>query len=125
MFHRRVLDFFETKRLQIATCPLVENGVIRVFNVPGYGRIGPVGFEAVAAKLRDICSERDHEFWPDDISLRRPELVNWARILGHNQITDAYLLALAVTNKGCLTTLDHRVALSAVVGATSANLRLL
>lgn len=125
VFHRQVLDFFETERLQIATCPLVENGVIRVLNVPGYGRIGPVGFEAVAAKLRDICAELDHEFWADDLSVRESELVNWSRVLGHNQITDVYLLALAVTNKGCLTTLDHHVALSTVVGATSANLRLL
>jgi hypothetical protein len=125
VFHHRVLDFFKTGGLRIATCPLVENGVVRVLNVPGYSRIGPVGFEIVAAKLRDICAELDHEFWPDDISLRQPELVNWSRILGHNQITDAYLLALAVTNKGCLATLDHRVALSAVVGAAPANLRLL
>jgi toxin-antitoxin system PIN domain toxin len=125
VFHRRVLEFFETEDLQIATCPIVENGVIRILNVPSYGRIGPVGFEPVAAKLHDICSELDHEFWPDDISFRQAGQVNWPRILGHGQITDAYLLALAVAKGGCLMTLDHRVALSAVVGATSANLRLL
>jgi hypothetical protein len=57
--------------------------------------------------------------------LRADGLVNWSRVLGHNQITDVYLLALAVAHQGCLATLDHRVALSTVVGATADNLLLL
>ncbi len=125
VFHPQVLAFVQTETPRIATCPLVENGVIRVLNLPGYSRFGPVGFERVSMKLREICSELDHEFWPDDMSLRQDGVVNWSRILGHNQITDAYLLALTVAKGGCLVTLDHRVVLSAVVGATSANLRLL
>ena len=57
--------------------------------------------------------------------MRGEGLVNWTRVLGHNQITDVYLLALAVAREGCLATLDHRVALSTVVGATADNLLLL
>lgn len=123
--HQQALAFIQKRRLQIATCPLIENGVIRVLNLPAYSRFGPVGFEPVRDKLRQICSDLDHTFWPDSISLRTEGLVNWTRVLGHNQITDVYLLALAVSNLGCLVTLDHRVALSTVVGASARNLLLL
>jgi toxin-antitoxin system PIN domain toxin len=125
VFHATAVAFFERKNLKIATCPLVENGVIRVLNLPAYSKLGPVGFEAVASKINEICADVDHEFWPDQVSLRTPGTVNWPRMLGHNQITDVYLLALAVSRRGCLATLDHRVALSTVTGATTKHLMLL
>ena len=125
VFHAQALAFIQRRRLKIATCALVENGVIRVLNLPAYSKLGPVGFAAVASKLADICAEIDHEFWADDISLRTPGLANWPRVLGHQQITDVYLLALAVAHGGCLVTLDHGVALSTVVGATHKHLLLL
>jgi len=123
--HQPVLTFIAQPHLKVATCPLTENGVIRILNLPGYSQFGPVGFERVATKLQDICSELDHEFWPDDLSLRAAGFVNWSRVLGHHQITDIYLLALATAHKACLATLDHRVAISTVPGATAKNLRLL
>ena len=122
VFHASALAFIQQPRLKIATCPMVENGVIRVLNLPGYSKLGPVGFDVVSQKLAEICAELDHEFWPDQLSLRTPGLVYWPRVLGHNQITDVYLLALAVSNRGCLATLDQRVVLSTVVGATTKNL---
>lgn len=123
--HALAVAFMQRRKVQIATCPLVENGVIRVLNLPGYSKHGPAGFEAVSNKLQQICADADHEFWPDTLSLRSPNQVNWSRVLGHNQITDVYLLALAVANKGSLATLDHRVALSTVIGATKEHLMLL
>ena len=123
--HAQAVALMRRRKVKVATCPLVENGVIRVLNLPGYSRYGPVGFEVVRSKLQEICTDVDHEFWPDNISLRSAGLVNWSRVLGHNQITDDYLLALAVTHQGCLATLDHRVALSTVIGAEAANLLLL
>lgn len=129
--HAQAIAFMQRRKVQIATCPLVENGVIRVLNLPGYSKFGPAGFEAVSSKLRQICSNADHQFWPDGVSLcslgkdqNRPQ-VNWSRVMGHNQITDVYLLALAVANQGCLATLDHRVALSTVVSASKEHLLLL
>ena len=124
VFHAQALAFMERRKLQIATCPLVENGVVRVLKLPGYSRLGPVGFEVVADKLDEICAGMDHAFWPDDVSLRTPGMVNWPRVLGHDQITDIYLLALAVINDGCLVTLDHRVATSTVSGASTKHLLL-
>ena len=117
VFHAQALGFMQRRRVRTATCPLVENGVIRVFNLPG--------FSVVGVKLGEICAGMNHAFWPDDLSLRTPGVVNWPRVLGHNQITDVYLLALAVARGGCLVTLDHRVALSIVVGATAENQMLL
>ena len=67
----------------------------------------------------------DHTFWPDDISLPTDGLVDWGRVFGHGQITDLYLLALAVAHKGALATFDHRIALNAVVNAEKQHLVLL
>ena len=123
--HAQALALVSQPQVQIASCPLVENGVIRVLNLPAYSRYGPVGIETVRNKLQAICAELDHVFWPSSLSFRADGLVNWSRVLGHNQITDVYLLAMAVAREGCLATLDHRVALSAVIGATPDNLMLL
>lgn len=119
------LALFEQPELQIATCPLVENGVLRVLNLPGYSQRGLAGFEAVRAKMGLACADVDHQFWPDDISLRTEGLVNWSRVFGHGQITDLYLLALAVAHHGALATFDHRIALSAVTNAEKQHLLLL
>ncbi len=123
--NHKALALMKRPRLRVATCPLVENGVLRVLNLPGYSSFGPPGFQAVRDKLQAICSRHDHEFWPDDVSLRTDSTVDWSRVLGHNQITDVYLLALAVAHGGCLATLDHRVALSTVAAATQKHLLLL
>ncbi len=125
VFHAQALAFIERRNVRIATCPLVENGVVRVLNLPAYSAFGPVGFERVARKLAETCAAVDHEFWFDDLSLRTPGMVDWPRVLGHDQITDLYLLALAVAHDGCLVTLDHRVSTVTIVGAERRHLLLL
>ena len=119
------LAIFRKPGLAIATCALTENGVLRVLNLPGYAKRAPPGFSLVREKLALACSDVDHEFWPCDLSLRDEAALNWAHIMGHNQVTDAYLLALAVRHGGTLATFDHRVARSAVPGATAGHLQLL
>jgi predicted nucleic acid-binding protein len=119
------LALFQKAKLKIATCPLVENGVLRVLNLPAYSHRGPAGFEAVRAKMALACGDVDHQLWPDDISLRTDGLVDWSRVFGHGQITDLYLLALAVAHHGALATFDHRIALNAVVNADKQHLVLL
>jgi predicted nucleic acid-binding protein len=96
-----------------------------VLNLPSYGRRGAVGLTAVRDRLRQACDELDHEFWPDDVSLRDGGRVDFSRVHGHQQVTDVYLLALAVQHNGCLTTFDSAIALSAVVGAQAKHLKLL
>ena len=112
-------------KLKIATCALTENGVLRVLNLPGYSTYGPAGFEAVRAQLAQLCQDTDHQFWSSEVTLRDDKKIDWSRVMGHNQITDIYLLALAVQQGGALATLDHRVALSAVRGAQTKHLQLL
>jgi uncharacterized protein len=112
-------------KLKIATCALTENGVLRVMNLPGYSVYGPAGFDAVRTQLQRLCNDVDHAYWPCDVSLRDDPSVQWNRVMGHNQITDVYLLALAVKHGGALATLDHRVALSTVQGAEKKHLVLL
>lgn len=124
-FSARANAFIEARGTRIATCPLVENGVIRVMSLPGYGKRGGLPIRAVRERLRDACAALDHQFWPDDISLRSDEHANFERVQGHNQITDLYLLALATHRKGCLATFDQAIAISSVPGATARHLKLL
>ena len=119
------LKLFAQRGLAIASCAVTENGVLRVLSLPGYARRMPPGFPAVRDKLALACGDVDHEFWSCDISLRDTTVLNWSHIMGHNQITDAYLLALAVRHGGALATFDHHVARSPVHGATPKDLRLL
>ncbi len=63
-----------------------------------------------------------HEFWPDQISITDPAVFRHDRILGPNQITDVYLLALALKNEGRLVTFDRSIPMSAVYGADQRHL---
>ena len=80
---------------------------------------------ASASRLRDACASLDHLFWPDDISLRDDQRFDFTRVHGHTQITDLYLLALAVEHGGRLVSFDQAIALSSVRGATARHLHLL
>lgn len=121
----RANAFIETAGIRIATCSIVENGVIRVLNLPSYGKRGALGLRAVRDQLKHACASLDHEFWPDDVSLRDDRAVDFTRVHGHQQITDLYLLALAVKHGGVLVTFDQNIPLDAVHGATSHHLRVL
>ena len=121
----RANQFIGTPGVRIATCPLVENGVIRVLNLPSYGRRGALGLQAVRNQLVAACATLDHEFWTDSVSLRDDKAVEFNRVHGHNQITDLYLLALAVHHNGVLVTFDQNIPLDAVRGATAAHLQIL
>jgi toxin-antitoxin system PIN domain toxin len=124
-FSARANAFIESRGVEIATCPLVENGVIRVMSLPSYGRKGGLPIQRVRDRLREACAALDHEFWPDEISLRDEEHVDFGRVQGHNQITDLYLLALAVHRGGCLASFDQAIALASVRRATAQSLLLI
>jgi toxin-antitoxin system PIN domain toxin len=124
-FSDRANAFIEERGVKIATCPLVENGVIRVMSLPSYGRHGGLPIQRVRERMQQACAALDHEFWPDDISLRDDSHVDFKRVQGHNQITDLYLLALAVHRGGRLASFDQAIALSSVKGAAAKHLQLL
>ena len=124
-FSDRANLFIAKMGVKIATCPLVENGVVRVMSSPHYSRRGALAIQQVRERLREACSQLDHNFWPDDVSLRDDKLFNFARVQGHNQITDMYLLGLALRHGGCLASYDQGIALSSVHGAMPKHLLLL
>jgi len=124
-FSERANAFVETQGIRVATCPIVENGVVRVMSLPAYGRRGGAPMHCVRERLREACATLDHVFWPDDISLRDDQRFDFSRVQGHNQITDLYLLALAVRHDGRLVSFDQAIALSSVRGAMPRHLHLL
>ena len=98
-----------------ATCPITENAVLRIVAHPGYANTpgSPSIVAGVAGRLRE---RRGHVFWPDDISLLDPARIEIGRLLSHKQVTDSYLLALAVAHGGRLASFDRRLIHAAVPG---------
>ena len=103
-----------------ASCPLTQNGCVRVMAQPGYPDSLPPA--VVAERLREATATRHHRFWPDDVSLLDPGIVDWRRVVGPGQVTDVYLLALAVAHGGRFVTFDTRIAPSTVVGTDEEHL---
>ena len=88
-----------------ATCPMVEAGFVRILSNPAFSAQAVSLTEAVRA-LEVSSKHPGHEFWPDDAAVADALALVATRIAGHQQITDAYLLALAVRHKGRLATFD-------------------
>lgn len=107
--------FASTGRKSFATCPITENGLLRILGHPKYPN-SPGPPSAVAATLEAIRALPGHAFWPDSVSLADPGFVNRALLSSHARVTDSYLLALARANKGQLATLDHKLATDMVPG---------
>lgn len=100
--------FGEAGALDWATCPLTENGVIRIVGNPKYPNSpgSPAVVAEIVSTLRNLPG---HTFWPDDLSLVGSEEVDAARIVNPAHVTDTYLLALAKSRHGQLATFDRRL----------------
>jgi toxin-antitoxin system PIN domain toxin len=98
-----------------ASCPLTQNGFARIACQRGYPR--PARIIDALSVLRNQIGEPNHEFWPDDITITDEAIFDYSYILGPNQITDVYLLGLAVRNGGRLVTFDRGLPVKAVRGA--------
>ncbi|RQU83916.1 TA system VapC family ribonuclease toxin [Burkholderia cenocepacia] len=96
-----------------ATCPLTENGVLRIIGNTRYPNTlnTPAAVAPLVAQLR---SHPGHRFWPDDVSLMDTQHVDASRLLASDQVTDTYLLALARAHDGKLATFDRRLVVDAV-----------
>ena len=122
--HGRAHEWWSTNReAGWASCPLTQNGCIRVISQPSYPN--PVSVAFAHDFLSQQIAATDHAFWADDISLLDVHLFDRSRILGPRQLTDVYLLALAVRNGGRLATFDGSVPLNAVRGAEARRLAIL
>jgi hypothetical protein len=119
--HRRARSWLEREiEHGWASCALTQNGVIRIMSQPRYP--SPVTPAEAADRLARAVATDRHEFWPCDLSLLDPEVVDRSRLHGPRQVTDVYLLALATAHYGRLVTFDGAVTIGAVARANSENL---
>lgn len=122
--HDAAHDWFgAVGRHAFATCPITENGMLRIIGHPKYPNSpGPPG--TVLPALQAFRALPGHVFWPDSISLAAFPALNASQLGNHTQLTDTYLLALAVAHGGRLATLDHRLLATPVAGGDTALLRI-
>ncbi|MCG6114082.1 MAG: PIN domain-containing protein [Mesorhizobium sp.] len=112
--HQQAHEWFKaTGQDDWSTCPLTENGVIRIIGHSSYPNTlgSPAAVSGIVKALRALPG---HSFWPDEISLVSCDGVDPQRILTAGQVTDTYLLALAKSRGGSLATLDRRLSTAAV-----------
>ena len=96
-----------------ATCPVTENGLLRIVGHPRYPN-SPGSPAAVISTPTALRALPGFHFWPDNISVADPERIDATRLLTHGQVTDSYLLALARAHDGRLASLDRHLVVDAV-----------
>lgn len=107
-----------------ASCPLTENGMLRILSAPA--RVDPyVPLRQLVELLNRFRANTRHLFWPNDISLLDDDLFNVPNIRGYKQVTDVYLLGLAVKHGGRFVTFDGGVPLAAVKSARKEHLEVI
>jgi hypothetical protein len=92
-----------------ATCPITEAGVVRLLSNPS-ATPGALRVSEAVHLLETNLKQPGHVFWPDDIDLATSISMCKGSLQGYRQITDAYLLALALRRKAQLVTLDGGIA---------------
>lgn len=101
--HSAAVEWFGTQRGTFATCPITQGTLMRLLL-----RFGAVADAASAvAVLQRLTAHPKHIFWPDDLGY---DAISWAGVLGHRQVTDSYLAALARHRTGRLATFDRGLA---------------
>lgn len=122
--HEAAHEWFSANRLHgWATCPLTENGLVRILSNAAYTGSHETT-TAIRKRLDTFCSSGNHSFWPDQLSIRDERRFKLSGVT-HGQITDVYLLALATEMGGRLATFDRRIPLSAAIRADQKQLEII
>lgn len=100
-----------------ATCPITENAVLRILGRPMMDH-GPASPAAARVLLQRMLAIPGHQFWPDDLSLADPRF--FPSLPASKDLTDLYLLGLAVKHGGCFATFDTNIDPSIIPGGTAA-----
>ena len=111
--------FAQRADLAWASCALTQNAVLRILGHPRYPN-SPGAPAVVASVLEQLIHHPRHQFWADSLSLLTAPEVQSNAILDSAQITDTYLLALAVRQQGRLASFDRRLVTRAVAGGSEA-----
>jgi uncharacterized protein len=123
--HQTAHDWFaENHRGGWASCPLTENGMLRFLSSPARGDLRLPVPELIDL-LHQFCENSAHSFWRDDISFKDPKVFNALNVRGHKQLTDLYLLGLAVNHEGRFVTFDRGVPVAAVKRARPEHLEVI
>lgn len=108
--HDLALRWFTRHRAEgWATCPITQAGFVRIVSNPAFSRDAVQPREALHV-LSANTAAKDHVFWPDELPVAEAVAFTGLRLMGHQQVTDAYLLGLAIRRGGVLATLDQRIA---------------
>jgi toxin-antitoxin system PIN domain toxin len=103
-----------------ASCALTQDGCIRVLSSQHYpNTLRPAD---VAARLTEATQAVFHQFWMASPSLLSEGLLKWEYLVGSRQVSDAYLLSLAVHHGGRLVTFGPTITPAVVRAATDAHL---
>jgi toxin-antitoxin system PIN domain toxin len=122
-FHERAHNWWAANSKHgWASCPITENGVVRIISNPNYSKKKSFAPSNLIDRLQKFVEATDHDFWSDEISIRDKKIFTTEKIHGSRQLTDFYLLALATKRQARLVTLDQGIPLSAVVRARADNL---
>jgi len=117
-FHKRCMEWFAgSARGGWATCPITESGSVRLLSSPAFTANPPSVNSALRILQTATESASNHRCGSDDLPLSALR-ARWSGGLGHKQITDAYLLALALHHRGKLVTFDSRMIALAGAGKT-------
>ena len=90
-----------------ATCPITENGFVRVVSHPRYPTVEVLPAEVLEHLRTFTRNHSGHEFWPDSVSLTDESLFSAAFLTASGNVTDAYLMGLAVKYGGKVATFDR------------------
>ena len=119
-FHQPAWNWFETRGIDNwSTCPLTENGFVRIFGHPGHPN-GPGTIFAAWSILDEMCGAEGHQFWPDAISLRDRKLFSNLEGISSRGLTDLYLLGLATHHHARFATFDRHILSASVEGGDAA-----
>ena len=107
--HELALKWFTRHRAKgWATCPITQAGFVRIVSNPAFSRDAVQPREAIQVLSANTVA-KDHAFWPDELPIAEAVAFTGVRLMGHQQVTDAYLLGLAIRQGGVLATLDQRI----------------
>jgi hypothetical protein len=119
-FHEAAHTWFEQNHQDgWATCPITENGCLRILGKPAYPYLG-LSVAEIRNILTEFCANENHFFWPDSVSVLDDTRFQFAGA-GSKNLTDIYLLAMAMAHGGQLVTFDQSIRWNCVTGARADN----
>lgn len=119
-FHEKASQWFDTIRADgWVTCPITENGLVRILGHPSYPG-GPDSPARTRPLLQALTRAAGHHFWSDDISIADARAFPSLAGTTSSNLTDIYLLALAIHHEARFATFDRRINPAVIDGGAEA-----